>query len=186
MRIFDGIYSLKIKPYSGRKFAFIAKSRNFALVTQNNRTMRKLWSTLVLLLLVGGALFFYFRFYFVFGEGVKSGELNYVVYKGVFFKTYEGKLIQSGLRSKAAGSIQSYEFEFSVENERVARELMLQSGNVVELHYKEYFGALPWRGFTKYIVDSIVSSRSMIPPTSMPAGVPIQKTDMQVVPTGEI
>ena len=186
MRIFDGIYSLKIKPYSGRKFAFIAKSRNFALVTQNNRTMRKLWSTLVLLLLVGGALFFYFRFYFVFGEGVKSGELNYVVYKGVFFKTYEGKLIQSGLRSKAAGSIQSYEFEFSVENERVARELMLQSGNVVELHYKEYFGALPWRGFTKYIVDSIVSSRSMIQPAPLPAGVTIQKNDMQVVPTGEI
>lgn len=186
MRIFDGIYYLKIKPYSGRKFAFIAKSRNFALVTQNNRTMRKLWSTLVLVLLVGGALFFYFRFYFVFGEGVKSGELNYVVYKGVFFKTYEGKLIQSGLRSQAAGSIQSYEFEFSVENERVARELMLQSGNVVELHYKEYFGALPWRGFTKYIVDSIVSSRSMIQPTPLPAGVTIQKTDMQVVPTGEI
>ena len=25
------------------------------------------------------ALFIYFRFYFVFGEGVKSGELNYVV-----------------------------------------------------------------------------------------------------------
>lgn len=186
MRIFDGIYSLKIKPYSGRKFAFIAKSRNFALVTQNNRTMRKLWSTLVLLLLVGGALFFYFRFYFVFGEGVKSGELNYVVYKGVFFKTYEGKLIQSGLRSKAAGSIQSYEFEFSVENERVARELMLQSGNVVELHYKEYFGALPWRGFTKYIVDSIVSSRSMMQPISLPEGMTIQKADVKVVPTGEI
>lgn len=48
------------------------------------------------------ALFIYFRFYFVFGEGVKSGELNYVVYKGVIFKTYEGKLIQSGIRSKTA------------------------------------------------------------------------------------
>ena len=70
--------------------------------------MRKFWGILLLLLLVGGAAFFYFRYYFVFGEGVKSGELNYVVYKGVLFKTYEGKLIQSGIRSKAAGSIQSY------------------------------------------------------------------------------
>ena len=85
----------------------------------------------------------YFRFFFVFGEGVKSGELNYVVYKGVVFKTYEGKLIQSGIRSKAAGSIQSYEFEFSVEAPELARELMLQGGKPVELHYKEYFGALP-------------------------------------------
>ena len=105
------------------------------------------------------ALFIYFRFYFVFGEGVKSGELNYVVYKGVLFKTYEGKLIQTGIRSKAAGSIQSYEFEFSVENEALARELMLQGGKTLELHYKEYFGALPWRGFTKFIVDSIVTVR---------------------------
>ena len=101
----------------------------------------------------------YFRFFFVFGEGVKSGELNYVVYKGVLFKTYEGKLIQTGIRSKAAGSIQSYEFEFSVENEALARELMLQGGKTLELHYKEYFGALPWRGFTKFIVDSIVTVR---------------------------
>lgn len=91
------------------------------------------------------------------GEGVKSGELNYVVYKGVLFKTYEGKLIQTGIRSKEAGSIQSYEFEFSVEDPALARELMLQGGRTLELHYKEYFGALPWRGFTKFIVDSIVT-----------------------------
>ena len=101
----------------------------------------------------------YFRFFFVFGEGVKSGELNYVVYKGVLFKTYEGKLIQTGIRSKAAGSIQSYEFEFSVENEALARELMLQGGKTLELHYKEYFGALPWRGFTEFVVDSIITVR---------------------------
>jgi hypothetical protein len=88
---------------------------------------------------------------------VKSGELNYVVRKGVFFKTYEGKLIQSGIRSKAAGSIQSYEFDFSVENKEIAERLMLEGGKVVELRYKEYFGALPWRGFTKYIVDSIIT-----------------------------
>ena len=105
------------------------------------------------------ALFIYFRFYFVFGEGVKSGELNYVVYKGVIFKTYEGKLIQSGIRSKTAGTIQSYEFEFSVEDPALARELMLQGGRTLELHYKEYFGALPWRGFTKFVVDSIITVR---------------------------
>ena len=119
--------------------------------------MKKFWLVILLLLLAVGAGAFYFRFYFVFGEGVKSGELNYVVKKGVIFKTYEGKLIQSGIRSKAAGSIQSYEFEFSVENQRIAERLMLEGGNVVELLYKEYFGALPWRGFTRFIVDSIIS-----------------------------
>ena len=83
--------------------------------------MKKFWVVLLSVAVVALALFVYFRFYFVFGEGVKSGELNYVVYKGVLFKTYEGKLIQSGIRSKTAGSIQSYEFEFSVDDEELAR-----------------------------------------------------------------
>ena len=119
--------------------------------------MKRVWIWIVVLLLAVGVGAFYFHFYFVFGEGVKSGELNYVVKKGVIFKTYEGKLIQSGIRSKAAGSIQSYEFEFSVENQRIAERLMLEGGKVVELRYKEYFGALPWRGFTRFIVDSIIT-----------------------------
>ena len=121
--------------------------------------MRKHWVLITITIAAVLAAAAYFRFFFVFGEGVKSGELNYVVYKGVLFKTYEGKLIQTGIRSKAAGSNQSYEFEFSVENEALARELMLQGGKTLELHYKEYFGALPWRGFTKFVVDSIITVR---------------------------
>lgn len=123
--------------------------------------MKKSLAIIFTALIIGLAVFFYFRFYFVFGEGVKSGELNYVVYKGVIFKTYEGKLIQSGIRSKGAGTISSYEFEFSVENEELARRMMTESGKTMELHYKEYFGALPWRGYTKYVVDSIVSISSV-------------------------
>ena len=130
--------------------------------------MKKFAALSMLVLVIGLLIFCYFRFYFVFGEGVKSGELNYVVYKGLFFKTYEGKLIQSGFRSKAAGSIQSYEFEFSVENPELAKRLMLQSGRTLELHYKEYFGTLPWRGFTKYVVDSIISSEQ-VPMQEIPA-----------------
>lgn len=123
--------------------------------------MKRFWGFIIVLAVVVLAALAYFRYYFVFGEGVKSGELNYVVYKGVLFKTYEGKLIQSGIRSKTAGSIQSYEFEFSVEDPELARRLMLQGGRTVELHYKEYFGALPWRGFTKFVVDSIVGPRQL-------------------------
>ena len=125
---------------------------------KQTRPMKKFGYILLAVLVAGLALFLYFRFWFVFGEGVKSGELNYVVHKGVIFKTYEGKLIQSGLRSRTAGTVQSYEFEFSVRDAELARRLMLQGGRTVELHYREYFGALPWRGFTKFIVDSIVPS----------------------------
>ena len=115
-----------------------------------------LWITFVVII-IGLIVYFGIRYYYVFGEGVKAGELNYVVKKGYIFKTYEGKLIQSGLRSKAPGTVQSYEFEFSIADEAIARKLMLSSGKEVELHYKEYFGAIPWRGYTEFIVDSIIA-----------------------------
>ena len=108
---------------------------------------------LVLVLLLG----FSYKYYFVFGRGVKAGELNFFVQKGYVFKTYEGKLIQTGYKSRQPGSIQSNEFEFSVVSEQVAQKLMTCSGKIVELHYKEYLGALPWRGFSPFIVDSIVA-----------------------------
>lgn len=136
--------------------------------------MRKFWGVAVVLAVVVIAAL-YVRFYFVFGEGVKSGELNYVVYKGVVFKTYEGKMIQSGIRSRTAGSIQSYEFEFSVEDADLARRLMLLGGRTVELHYKEYFGALPWRGFTKFVVDSIVASHEPSPQIAVPLPAPVSE-----------
>ena len=140
---------------------------------ETNRKRRFWWIVVLLIAVVLGAGF-YLKYCFVFGEGVKSGELNYVVYKGVVFKTYEGKLIQTGIRSKAAGTIQSYEFEFSVENPELARRLMLLGGRTVELHYKEYFGARPWRGFTKFVVDSIVGSSAPDPTATLndilPAG----------------
>jgi len=116
--------------------------------------------TLLIVLVIVGVL--YWKYYWVFGEGVKAGELNYVVRKGYVFKTYEGKLIQSGLRSRTPGSVQSYEFEFSVANDGIAKQLMVSGGKEVELHYKEYLGAIAWRGYSKYVVDSIIEIRDPI------------------------
>lgn len=98
----------------------------------------------------------WWKYFYVFGEGVKSGELNYVVKKGNIFKTYEGKLIQAGIRSKTPGSIQSYEFEFSVVDDSIANVLMQNSGNYFDLHYKEYKNTIPWRGFSPFVVDKIL------------------------------
>ncbi|MFT3683240.1 MAG: hypothetical protein QM791_23475 [Ferruginibacter sp.] len=107
------------------------------------------------------AIFIWWQYYFVFGEGVKSGELNYLVKKGNLFKTYEGKLIQSGFRSKTAGTVQSYEFEFSVVDDSIANVLMSNSGNYFDLHYKEYKGSIPWRGYSVFIVDKIISMKAV-------------------------
>lgn len=120
---------------------------------------RTLWLVAVVIA-AALAAFIYFRFYFVFGEGVKAGELNFVVYKGYIFKTYEGKAIQAGFNAKhKTTAIQSYEFEFSITDKELADSLMRCGGKTVELHYKEYLGTLPWRGQQKYIVDEILAVR---------------------------
>lgn len=101
--------------------------------------------------------FFYVRYYFVFGSGVKAGTLNYVVKKGYVFKTYEGILIMEGFRTESRGTLQSNQFVFSVDNANLADSLMRLSGRHVELKYNEYLGALPWRGYSNFIVEEILS-----------------------------
>ncbi len=122
---------------------------------------RGLFAKILLILLVVLAIFMWWQYFYVFGEGVKSGELNYLVKKGNFFKTYEGKLIQSGFRSKTVGTVQSYEFEFSVSNDSIANVLMNNSGKYFDLHYKEYKKSLPWRGYSEFIVDEIKSMKEL-------------------------
>lgn len=122
------------------------------------KTRTKTIILLVVLLLLGG--FFYQRYYFVFGEGAKAGTMNYFVKKGYLFKTYEGRLIQNGIRTPAqGGTISSNEFMFSVTDEKIAQQLSKNAGSYLELHYKEYLHTLPWRGVSVFVVDSILSTK---------------------------
>jgi len=119
---------------------------------------RKFLTISILVIVLALAIFIYVRYFFVFGDGVKAGELNYFVHKGYIFKTYEGRLIQAGFKSTAGtATIQSNEFQFSVSKNAIADSLMMCSGKQVELHYKEYLAPLPWRGVSQYVVDKIVS-----------------------------
>ena len=118
-------------------------------------TGRKIFRISMLILFFGLVIFIYFRFFWVFGSGTKAGTLNTFMKKGYMFKTYEGKIIQSGFRQ----NIESIDFNFSVTSESVAETLLNNAGREVEVHYKEYLGALPWRGMEKYVVDSVYKVR---------------------------
>lgn len=128
-------------------------------MSENDKPTRSSWKKIKIITLavivLGLAGFVGIRYYYPYGEGVKTGQLNFVVYKGVIFKTYEGKLIQTGFWSNSGG-IQSNEFEFSIADPKLADSLMHAGGQIVDLHYKEYFGTLPWRGHSRYIVDDII------------------------------
>lgn len=121
-------------------------------------TAKKVLSTSVILIILGLLIFFYVRFFWEFGSGTKAGTLNTFMRKGYVFKTYEGKIIQSGFKQ----NIQSNEFNFSVTKPSVAKILLDNAGREVEVHYHEYFGAIPWRGMEKYVVDSVYEVRGGI------------------------
>jgi hypothetical protein len=158
----------KIKASAGKHALssnFVKEINNLLMPSSTVSTLpgksrfKKIIRVIIVVVLLIAVFLFWWNYLFVFGEGVKSGQLNYVVKKGNLFKTYEGKLIQNGLRSQQPGSVQSYEFEFSVADDSLANVLMNHSGNYYDLHYKEYKHALPWRGYSSYIVDKIVSTQ---------------------------
>src|SRR3954464_1434485 len=117
--------------------------------------MRKAGAIIVTVIILALVAFIYWRYFFVFAEGTKAGILNTFQKKGYLFKTYEGQLIQSGFRGNPTTAIQSNQFSFSVTKESVAQKLMENSGKDMELHYKRYQGALPWRGMQLFVIDSI-------------------------------
>ena len=109
------------------------------------------------LAVVALAVFVYVKFFFVYSQGVNEGDINYFQNEGFIFKTYEGKMIQTGYNSRnTSATIQSNEFKFSVEDERVARQIENSSSRQIKLHWKRYLGVLPWRGNSQYVVDSVV------------------------------
>ena len=125
----------------------------------------KIVTGIVSVLLLALAVFVYFKFFFVYSEGTNEGDINYFQREGFIFKTYEGKMIQTGYNShNTSATIQSNEFKFSVVDARIAEQIDSNSSRQIKLHWKRYLGTLPWRGNSQYVVDSIISVRNVLPP----------------------
>lgn len=105
------------------------------------------------------AAFIFFRFFFVYSSGVNTGELNYFQIEGIVFKTYEGKLIQSGFKAtgESNGTLRSNELKFSVTDQAVADTIMRCSGKRIEVKWNRYMATLPWRGNSQFIVTEVLS-----------------------------
>lgn len=129
-------------------------------------TAAKIVTIVSSVLVVTLGVFVFFKFFFVYSEGVNEGDINYFQKEGFIFKTYEGKMIQTGYNSRnSSATIQSNEFKFSVDDEEVAQQIENNSSRQIKLHWKRYLGVLPWRGNSQYVVDSIVS----VQPLSVPS-----------------
>ena len=109
---------------------------------------------LIIFLLLLAALI-YWKYFFTYSEGNRTGLLQKFSYKGTIFKTYEGELILSSIRSQNNVALASEKFFFSVRDKETAKKLENLQGNFITVHYKMKNGTLPWRGDSKYLVDSV-------------------------------
>ncbi|MDR3309153.1 MAG: hypothetical protein LBS80_04285 [Tannerella sp.] len=121
------------------------------VVHRKGHVWHKIRNILILLLVLGLGGGGYVRYYHPIESGIKSGRLNSVVYKGLIFKTYEGSLIEDDVKSS------DNEFVFSISEKDIAETLMHASGKMVKLHYIGYYATVPWRGYSKYIINKIES-----------------------------
>lgn len=119
------------------------------------RSVKKVgyWSVFILFVVI--AAFIYWKYAFTYSKGYRSGLLQKFSEKGMLFKTYEGEMILSSVQSNANIAIASEKFLFSVTDDDIARQMEQIQGKNVVVHYRERNGALPWRGESNYIVDSV-------------------------------
>jgi hypothetical protein len=113
-----------------------------------------LYLTLVFLILVTG-IFIYWSYFFTYSDGYRAGLLQKFSRKGTIFKTYEGEMILSSVQSSGNVTIASEKFLFSVVDNEVAMQLEKLQGHPVVVHYSQKNNALPWRGESAYVVNSV-------------------------------
>lgn len=116
---------------------------------------RKFFTILTIVIILTLAGIIYWKYFFTYSEGNRTGLLQKFSYKGTVFKTYEGELILSSIRSTGNVTIASEKFFFSVSDGSVAKKMENMQGHFVTVHYKMKNGALPWRGDSPYLVDSV-------------------------------
>ena len=126
-------------------------SRWAGAVKKTKKVLRWAFSLLIIFLVI----FVYFKYFFTYSKGYRAGLLQKFSNKGVIFKTYEGELILSSVSSTANVALASEKFIFSVAKKDVSIQYDTLQGKNVIVHYIEKKGTVPWRGDSRYIVDSI-------------------------------
>lgn len=131
------------------------EERQLGSSRRRGRGVGRFFRIFLVLLILGLGIFIYWKYAFTYSSGNRYGLLQKFSQKGTIFKTYEGELILSSVRGNLNVPIASEKFFFSVNDKDVAQQLMNMQGAQVTVHYKEKNGTLPWRGETRYIVDSV-------------------------------
>lgn len=128
----------------------------------NNKGMiyiKKILRWALIIFLVGFTVLYTFYYFAVYEEGVMAGRVLSITERGMFFKTYEGKLSVESFGSLKGVSPIAETRDFSVESDEttVIKDLESASaaGERVNLRFIRRYRAFPWRGETKYFVIGV-------------------------------
>ena len=115
--------------------------------------MKKIIIWIVVILIVGTALFFLASSY-TYSEGTRTGYLVKFSKRGYIFKTYEGELNLGGMNAQN-NSVVNNIWSFTVHtNEKSAIDSLVKyEGHVVKAYYKQPLKKFFWQGDTEYFVE---------------------------------
>ena len=109
----------------------------------------------LLVFIIFGRAIFYWKYYYTYSDGFRSGMLQKLSHKGNLMKTYEGELVLSSISSTNNVALASEKFYFSIAIDSLAKRMMNYEGRKVRVHYEQKNGTLSWRGDSEYIVDAV-------------------------------
>jgi UDP-N-acetylmuramoylalanine-D-glutamate ligase len=116
---------------------------------------KKILYSIFFCLTIGLSIVVYWRYYFTFSEGYRTGLIQKLSLRGNFFKTYEGELVLSSIVSSNNIALASEKFYFSVPSDSIATILQNYEGKQVKLHYVQKNNSICWRGDSEYLVDGV-------------------------------
>ena len=119
------------------------------------RTIKRIFRWFIVLVVIFGCLFIYWKYFYTYSEGYRAGLLQKFSNKGTLFKTYEGEIILSSVSSNREVAIASEKFLFTVTNKALVRQFDTLQGSTVIVHYKQKNAPVFWRGDSQYLVDSV-------------------------------
>ncbi|CAM1356797.1 MULTISPECIES: 6-phosphogluconate dehydrogenase [Tenacibaculum] len=116
--------------------------------------MKKILALILIIITLIAGLYYAFIYFVPYSEGVRSGELIKISYKGIAIKTWEGEI------SQGISGAQIFAFSVEDRNEKVIKDLQKYQGRYVKVHYTERFSTFFWLGDTKYFITKVEEEQS--------------------------
>ncbi|CAM1333543.1 6-phosphogluconate dehydrogenase [Tenacibaculum aestuariivivum] len=116
--------------------------------------MKKILALIILFITLIALSYYAFIYFVPYSQGVRSGELIKISYKGVLIKTWEGEI------SQGISGAQIFAFSVQDNEKKVIEDLQKFQGRYVKITYKELYGTFSWLGDSKYFVTKVEQENS--------------------------